>query len=266
MRAETQIPFGNDNQRDHSQCQLHLDQRFCKARFWRERFRPAMSDESSSRELEVKLPVHGFVLAGGKSSRMGRDKALLEFRGRPMVEIAVEKLRAFCAVASIAGNREDLSGFAPVVPEERVDCGPAAGIEAGLRACTQPWAMFIPVDVPLAPAELLRRWAAAVLANPECAISYLVAGGSEQPTFCLLRTECLRAVSEAVEDGERRVRNLFWVVESVGRGRMLWVCDAEDLAGALLDNEYPNLQIANWFKNVNTPDEHLFAEAGFGPE
>ena len=84
--------------------------------------------------MSTKLPVHGFVLAGGKSSRMGTDKALLEFCGRPLVEIAVEKLREFCAEVSIAGNRDDLSVFAPVAHETRVDCGPAAGIEAGLKA------------------------------------------------------------------------------------------------------------------------------------
>ena len=89
---------------------------------------------------------------------MGTDKALLELGGAPLVEIAVEKLRTFCEHVSVSGNREDLARFAEVVPETRTGEGPAAGIEAGLRAAREDWAMFVPVDVPLVPAELLRRW------------------------------------------------------------------------------------------------------------
>ena len=213
---------------------------------------------------EPRLPVHGFVLAGGKSSRMGTDKALLPFRGRPMVEIAVEKLRTFCSTVSIAGNREDLSRFAPVISELRLNAGPAAGIEAGLRACTQPWALFVPVDVPLVPAKLLRQWAEAVLPEPLCEASYLAADGREQPIFCLLRPAHLSRVNEALAGGESRVRNLFWIIEASGTGRALWVCDAGEVAGALLDPEYPQLQIANWFRNVNTPDELSDAEVAVG--
>lgn len=223
-----------------------------------------MSFELPVVDASGKLPVHGFVLAGGKSSRMGRDKALLAFRGRPMVEIAVEKLRGFCSAVSIAGNREDLSGFAPVVPEARVDCGPAAGIEAGLRACTEPWALFVPVDVPLVPGELLRRWAEAMLATPECGASSLKAGGDEQPAFCMWRADALSVVSEAVEDGERRVRNLLWVMEA--GPRPLSIYEAESIARDLVQAAYPHLQVSNWFMNINTPDDLLFAEAGFGPE
>ena len=73
------------------------------------------------------LPVHGFVLAGGGSTRMGEDKALLRLGGRPMVAIAVETLRSLCENVSIAGNRPDLSGLAAVVLETRKGCGPAAG-------------------------------------------------------------------------------------------------------------------------------------------
>lgn len=213
---------------------------------------------------EPRLPVHGFVLAGGQSSRMGTDKTLLLFRGRPMVEIAVEKLRTFCSAVSIAGNREDLSRFAPVVPESRRNEGPVAGIEAGLQACTQPWALFLPVDVPLLPAQFLRQWAEAVLADSLCEASYLAADGREQPIFCLLRPAHLSSMSEALAGGECRVRNLLRIVAGAGAGRALRIWDAQDVAGALLDPEYPQLQIANWFRNVNTPDELSDAEVAVG--
>ena len=189
-----------------------------------------------------KLPVHGFVLVGGKSSRMGVDKALLPFAGRPMVEIAVAKLREFCADVSVVGNREDLAGYAPVVREARVDVGPAAGIEAGLMAAGQEWSLFIPVDVPLVPGELLRRWAEAVMAKG-CVASYLVVQEQRQPAFCLMRRECLVAVSAAIERGERRVAALLGELER------LWVCDAAGLGA-----------VERWFLNLNTPQELAEAE------
>ena len=194
----------------------------------------------------VLLPVHGFVLAGGKSLRMGEDKALLRFCGRPMVEIAVEKLREFCEVVTIAGNREDLAGFAPVVRESRVDVGPAAGVEAGLGVVAQPWAMFVPVDVPLVPGELLRRWAERVVGRDDVAVSTLRCG-RDQPAFCMLRGACRERFSEAVEGGERRLGVLL---EEASEGRF-WVYEPEVLG------EQGEL----WFKNVNTPEDLLEAEA-----
>ena len=214
------------------------------------------------------LPVHGFVLAGGQSSRMGRDKALLPFRGRPMVEIAVEKLRGFCAAVSVCGNRDDLEVFAPVVHESRLNTGPAAGIEAGLQACSQLWAMFMPVDVPMVPAALLKRWASAVVARAAagCRASFLTVAGHEQPAFCLLHRHALPVIVRAVDEGERKLRNLLKTVEAEPEFGWLWVCSVEELVADLLHPEYPGVQVENWFHNVNTPDELLLAEAGAGPE
>lgn len=206
---------------------------------------------------EAKLPVHGFVLAGGKSSRMGSDKALLRIGGRPMVEIAVEKLREFCAEVSIVGNRDDLSRFAPVVYEERMDCGPAAGIEAGLKSCEQPWAMFLPVDVPLLPVEFLRLWAEESL-RVRMSVSYLGVLG-KQPAFCLLQRERRVAFSRLLDEGERRLEPLLNYTASAD-GYASWMYDERDLYG------YPDYRgpdeetLARWFMNVNTPAELLEAE------
>ncbi len=204
--------------------------------------------------------MHGYVLAGGKSLRMGEDKALLRFCGRPMVEIAVEKLRGFCAEVGIAGNREDLEGFAPVVREARVGVGPAAGIEAGLRVARQKWCMFMPVDVPLIPEELLRRWAVAVLKESEagCGVSYLQVLRERQPAFCMLRTDYGAQVSKAIEAGERKLAEIWMGLDDDGRSGWLWACDAARFAPTA---EPTNLEIEYWFSNVNTPEELTEAEA-----
>ncbi len=180
-----------------------------------------------------------------------------------MVEIAVEKLRSFCAVVSIAGNRADLSDFAPLVHETRVNAGPGAGIEAALKACTQEWAMFLPVDVPLVPAELLSGWAGAVLAKAKagCAASFLLANGDRQPAFCLLRRTAVEAISAALDRGERRIDGLLAAVDAADRGR-LWVCDAARFAPKVEHRKLENQRLAMefWFRNVNTPQELAEAE------
>ena len=211
------------------------------------------------------LPVHGFVLVGGQSSRMGRDKARLPFRGTPMVAIAVAKLAGVATAVSLVGNRDDLLRFAPVVHEQRMEAGPGAGMEAGLLACSEPWAMFLPVDVPLVPGSLLRQWAAAVVgagANG-CAASYLVVEGDRQPAFCMLRRAvAIAAVRRALDRGERRLYALLAAVEQEAGEGSLWACDAASLSADQLQPNSEQAQLARrfWFSNVNTPAEFAKAE------
>lgn len=208
--------------------------------------------------LLIPLPVHGFVLAGGKSSRMGEDKALLRFCGRPMVEIAVEKLRGFCAEVTIVGNREDLGGFAPVVTEARVGVGPAAGIEAGLLAAKQEWALFVPVDVPLVPGELLRRWAAEAL-RAGMTVSFL-GMGQKQPAFCLLKRERVGSLTKLMNSGERLLEVLLHETAEAD-GYASWMYDECELYGRVEDGGPDERTLKRWFKNVNTPEDLAEAEA-----
>ena len=211
------------------------------------------------------LPVHGFVLAGGKSSRMGVDKATLEFRGRPMVEIAVEKLRGFCADVSICGNRDDLAGYAPVVRDARVDCGPAAGIEAGLLAARQEWCLFVPVDVPLVPGCLLRQFAEWVIGfdeQPDSAIfgpfagSYLYTRERRQPSFCILRPHCAELIGRELDKGTRSVERLLERIPEEFGGASFVPSGA--LQFALHGMTAEQVEVA--FGNLNTPDEFDMAE------
>jgi molybdopterin-guanine dinucleotide biosynthesis protein A len=92
--------------------------------------------------------VNAFVLAGGQSARMGRDKTLLEINGRPLVEHALDLLRNLDLNPRICGSRPDLARFAPVVPDNFPRSGPLAGIEAALAVSDTELNLFVPVDLP----------------------------------------------------------------------------------------------------------------------
>jgi molybdenum cofactor guanylyltransferase len=97
----------------------------------------------------------GFVLAGGRSSRMGEDKALVRLGGQPLVVYALDILRGAGLAASLAGGSPGLAGFAPVVQDSRPGLGPLAGICAALASTSARLAVFVPIDLPLLPASLI---------------------------------------------------------------------------------------------------------------
>jgi molybdenum cofactor guanylyltransferase len=97
----------------------------------------------------------GFVLAGGRSSRMGTDKALVELGGEPLIAHALRILRQAGLPASIAGGQAALAAFAPLVEDRRPGLGPLSGICAALASTDARWAIFLPIDLPLLPASLL---------------------------------------------------------------------------------------------------------------
>jgi molybdopterin-guanine dinucleotide biosynthesis protein A len=99
----------------------------------------------------------GFVLAGGQSSRMGTDKALVEFSGEPLVGHALRILREAGIETSIAGARSPLGDLAPVVDDHASfpGQGPLSGICGALAATRAQHAVFIPVDLPFLPPSLI---------------------------------------------------------------------------------------------------------------
>lgn len=98
-----------------------------------------------------------FVLAGGRSSRMGQDKAQIIFNGSPLIQHAIGILCAAGLAPRIAGARTDLSSYAPTLPDDPAfpRLGPLSGICPALEASSARFAVFIPVDLPLLPPALV---------------------------------------------------------------------------------------------------------------
>src|SRR5690242_14390814 len=75
-----------------------------------------------------------FILAGGKSTRMGADKAFVPLEGRPLLARAIELAGAVTSDVRIVGSAEKFGSFGPVVEDQFRDCGPLGGIHAALRS------------------------------------------------------------------------------------------------------------------------------------
>ncbi|MGD0631960.1 MAG: molybdenum cofactor guanylyltransferase, partial [Terracidiphilus sp.] len=97
----------------------------------------------------------GFVLAGGRSSRMGRDKALVHLHGEPLAALAVKNLQTAGLSVSIAGGQPVLAALAPLIADHNPGLGPLSGICAALASTSVRRAVFLPVDLPLLPASLV---------------------------------------------------------------------------------------------------------------
>jgi molybdopterin-guanine dinucleotide biosynthesis protein A len=107
--------------------------------------------------------LFGLVLAGGRSARMGRDKALLAYSdGRPQAVVAYEQLREFCGCVylSVRARRETLSEW-PQLVDRYEDIGPMAGILTALDEHREPAWLVVACDLPFLNRETLRQLVAA---------------------------------------------------------------------------------------------------------
>ena len=103
------------------------------------------------------------ILAGGKSSRMGRDKAFLEVGGQTLLARQIGLARELCAAEIFISGRADAdySGFGCCVLQDKYsDAGPLAGIESALNATKSSMLLVLAVDLPGMSTEFLRRLAA----------------------------------------------------------------------------------------------------------
>jgi molybdopterin-guanine dinucleotide biosynthesis protein A len=102
-------------------------------------------------------PVAGFVLAGGRSSRMGRDKALIEFNGEPMLVRTARQVQKAAVTATIIGSPDRYGHFGlEVIPDREPGLGPLGGIETALSLGRASWNLVVACDMPDLEPSLLK--------------------------------------------------------------------------------------------------------------
>lgn len=156
--------------------------------------------------------VTGLILAGGRSSRFGRDKLTEPIGGRPMLDHVVDRVRRVATdiiVVTAAGSFPDLPSDVEVVQDELPFAGPLAGLGVGLRTVDPGVERVIVVggDMPTVEPAVLARLIA-TLDRREAAV--LADDTRERPLpLAIRRMAASAAVDDLLEAGERRLRALL---------------------------------------------------------
>lgn len=173
------------------------------------------------------------MLVGGRSSRMGRDKALLPYRGTTLAQwVARETVRA-AGSAFLIGDPERYRNLGyPVVPDCWPGEGPLSGILTALRHSIAPWNLIVACDMPGLTSAFLRGLLEAAERNGTTTLPVGPSGNLE-PLCGVWRRDSLAAVEAAFTAGVRKVAEAL-----------------NGIAPAL----YPVAEVRH-FQNVNTPED-----------
>ena len=161
-----------------------------------------------SETVATPIPFTGYVLAGGQSTRMGRDKALLEIGGQPLIRSAVNLLKALTERVVILGPAEKY-GFLglPVLPDLVPSRGPLSAIYTGLERSSTNANLFLACDMPLMEGTFLKLLVER--ARPADAVLMRLDDGRLEPLCAVYNRSCLPVVKANYENRRFKLSDLF---------------------------------------------------------
>jgi molybdenum cofactor guanylyltransferase len=151
----------------------------------------------------------GFVLTGGRSSRMGRDKALLSIDGSSLVERTAEQVRAAAGTVTLIGapGRYAHLGLR-VLPDLVEDCGPICGLHTALKTTSADWNLVVACDMPSLTAGFLSDLLAAAR-QLGCVCLAPQTGTGLHPLCAVYRRRAGDAVEFAIEHKRFKMHDLL---------------------------------------------------------
>lgn len=156
--------------------------------------------------------VTGIILAGGRSRRLGRDKAVEPFDGQPLIRRVIERVAPLTSEIVIVVADAARGASLPLEPDHRIaldifpEGGSLGGIYSGLTAATNRWGLVVACDMPFLNRELLRHMLAqregwdAVVPQP---------GSFPEPTHALYSRECLPSMEARLQAHDLKISGFF---------------------------------------------------------
>ena len=187
------------------------------------------------------------IQAGGASSRIGEDKALKPFLGRPLIQRVVERLQPIADEIIVTTNQPDDFSFldARLFPDLKPGRGALGGLYTAIASAAHPFVAVIACDMPFASPTLIQ---ASIRIMDDKNADVVIAKSEEgyEPLHALYRREtCLPAIEASINADQWKV--IAWFPQVKVRVLTSEEIKSADPAG-----------LAFW--NVNTPEEFANAE------
>jgi molybdopterin-guanine dinucleotide biosynthesis protein A len=149
-----------------------------------------------------------FVLAGGKSARMGEDKAFLQLKGRTLLDRALDTVRALTPEVIIVGERSKFSRFGTVVEDVFRDRGPLGGIHAALTASATDLNLILALDMPFVERSFL-KYLAREASGTDAVVTIPRTAAGWQPLCALYRKAFGHLAENSLIQGQNKIDALF---------------------------------------------------------
>ena len=188
------------------------------------------------------MGITAIILAGGQSSRMGTNKALLQLNGKTVIEGMVEKLEKIVDDTIVVTNTFEDYAFLhlPMIEDRRKGKGPLAGMEAGLAATQTERNLIVACDMPFISVEL-GKYLLSCLGEYQAAVPEI--SGQLHPLFAAYRKDVNEAVTQSLEENQLRIRHFLHNIH-------VKIVKKELLQSLEIDHQ------ERYFFNMNNPDEY----------
>jgi molybdenum cofactor guanylyltransferase len=187
------------------------------------------------------------IQAGGQSSRMGEDKALKPFLGRPLIQRVIERLTPIADEIIVTTNRPEAYNFLTqrLFTDLKPGRGALGGLHTAIASASHPIVAVVACDMPFASASLIET-ASRLLVEEEADVVIAKSDEGYEPLHAVYRRDtCLPAIESAIDADQWRV--IAWFPKVKVRVLIPEELKQSDPSG-----------LAFW--NVNTPEEFAKAE------
>lgn len=182
--------------------------------------------------------VTGIILSGGKSSRMGTEKGLVEYKGKALIEYSINALCSVCDELVISSGNDCYSYLnIPIVGDEIENCGPIGGIYSCMKAIPSDIYLVISCDVPNVTAQLFANLLNVL--NQNEAVIPVDDNGKQQPLVACYASDCFTIFESELQEGK------FKMMKLLSKLNVRYYPISKEL----------NFKSANLFFNANTPED-----------